>query len=81
VSGLGRVPPFRSELDFELSGLEVDVLPSLNETRIWLIEVEIDLGRGDGTCGVPCELDGFRCVDSGAEGGESIKVSSAQVTG
>jgi hypothetical protein len=43
VSGLGRVPPFRSELDFKLSGLEVDVLPSLDETRIWLIEVEIDL--------------------------------------
>jgi len=76
MSSLGRVPPFRSKLNFELTGFEVDILPCLNETRVGLVQVKIDLGSGDGTCGVPCELDGFGCVDRGAESGGSVEVTS-----
>jgi hypothetical protein len=72
MSSLGRVPPFRSELDLELTGFEVDILPRLDETRVGLVQVKIDLRCGDGACGVPCEFDGFGCVDGCAESRSSV---------
>lgn len=75
MSSLGRVPPFRSKLDFELSSLEINILPSLDQTRVWFVQVEVDLGRGDGTCGVPSELDGFCSVNSSPESGSSVEIS------
>jgi len=64
MSSLGRVPPFRSELNLEFTGFEVDILPCLNETRVGLVQVEIDLRSSDGACGVPGEFDRFRRVNS-----------------
>jgi hypothetical protein len=72
VSSLGRVPPFRSELNFELTGFEVDILPCLDETRVGLVQVKIHLRSGDGTCSVPCEFDGFGCIDGCAESGGGV---------
>jgi len=75
MRSLGRVPPFRSELNFELAGFKVDILPCLDKTRVGLVQVKIDLRSGDGTCGVPCELDGFGCVDGCAESGGSVEIT------
>jgi hypothetical protein len=79
MSRLGRVPPFRSELNFELTGFEIDILPCLNQTGVGLVQVKIDLGSGDGTCGVPCEFDGFRRIYSCAKSGGSVEVTSCEV--
>ena len=76
MRSLGRVPPFRSELNFELTGFEVDILPCLDETRVGLVQVKIDLRSGDGTCGVPCEFNGFGCVNGCAKSGGSVQVTS-----
>ena len=77
MSCLGRVPPFGSELDFELSGLEIDILPSLNETRIGLVQVDIDLRSGKRACGVPGECDGFGCVDGRSSSRRRVQVARA----
>lgn len=76
MSRLGRVPPFRSELNLEFSGSEILVGPSLDKTRIGFVQVEIDLGSGDWTSGVPSEFNGFSPVDSCASSGGSVEITS-----
>lgn len=77
MSRLGRVPPFRSKLNLELSSSEILVGPSLDKTRIGFVQVEIDFGSGDWTSGVPSEFNGFSAVDSCASSGGSVEVTSA----
>lgn len=81
MSRLGRVPPFWSELNFELTSFKIDILPCLNETRVGFVQVEIDLRGSDGACGVPCEFDRFGCVDGSSRGGRSVEISSTEITG
>ena len=76
MSRLGGVPPFGSELNFKFSGLEVDVLPSLDESRVGLIEVEIDLGSGKRACGIPSKFDGFCRVDGRSSSRRRVQVAS-----
>jgi hypothetical protein len=80
TSRLGRVPPFRSELDFQRSSLEVDILPCLDECRIGFVEVDVDLGFLERTCGVPFKFDWLGGVEGGTGSGGCVEVTRGEGT-